>query len=1103
MEAPDYCYPFLYFIIQVTLIGASNSCAPGLKTAGVTVPRGDINIEYGNPIEIFCMLNTPTKYNSSNLRFYHDKFEVSKELLNIVNETTLRLYVEKPPISTYYYYCKLMTTSNELEGVCFNIVNVGTKPQEVQNFSCISYNWDSLNCSWVPVYNPIKTKYKINFVIKAKHRMLHHCPDDSDKNRNFCFWNEKTDPIYRKPYEEYSFKLTGTNGIDTLVKQYTINHYGVVLPRKPENLSLVNATSSSLTISWVIPVTLRTFPPGIKNKVMYQSKWDSSNYWKEVDTSFVSNRSEKRVLNITGLKYAHTVYDIRVLLKSGKAKDEEKWWSEPATITLRTKPTVPGNPPKTDVGSFESKVQETYRNIYIYWQQIPACEENGEHFEYKILRIEELVGSEWIERNVTPAAITKTYALFKMMSFNRYNFTIASSNKEGISRETANVVVPSKHQSPAEPVFLKKIAYEHGVYELSWNAPPHSYNITSYTIFWCDNKNDRPYQCNGYLNWTRVSSNITEKNITLPANKIFQFAISANSYNFSSSGMHWADCTVLPDQERGKLKNIWINGIGATYMELSWKLECLQVREITGFDVSYCPISDPQDLSCKEPLQNLFYKGDQTTSHARIEPLRPYTTYKVYLAVVSNKGIGLKSDPLLNTTLEAAPSGPPENVRVIEVTNTSITVSWNPPLFLNGVLKDYVIYWNNDSSRVKDKSPVVTKKIINLSSFEEYRIKVSACTVHCSTLSDTLIVKTKIGKPGQVLAPTVNSYNLTELNITWSPLEDRRGGNVDYYDIKIEIMDEGGTIISKRFYNKSESTYDTGTFEILTPGCSFSDTARPAQFFYVFVRAVNIGTNGDILLGPWSQPTKGVCFLNKKSLSVKTIIFLVVVGVLILIFMCTIIGYLIKCVWRRYKAMQNIRVKLPPQLELDIYKDKVNDIPITAHVCSSQHKPNSNDTNEMPPPDQQLLLEKKYKEELVESSTEDCEDVNADRESSGCGSGHESVSSSITAGTHITDSGTEADEIPPSPDVFSDSPRRLSDLRQRNVSGSGSGGDGYSRLAQVPSGYVTLPPVSRGVYVKHDWTPNPPSKTYDIAGSLTSPNTNPARPHSNEASWTS
>ena len=33
------------------------------------------------------------------------------------------------------------------------------------------------------------------------------------------------------------------------------------------------------------------------------------------------------------------MYDIRVLLKSDRASDDEKWWSEPATITLRTKAT--------------------------------------------------------------------------------------------------------------------------------------------------------------------------------------------------------------------------------------------------------------------------------------------------------------------------------------------------------------------------------------------------------------------------------------------------------------------------------------------------------------------------------------------------------------------------------------------------------------------------------------------------------------------------------------------------------------------------------------------------------------------------------------------
>ena len=93
----------------------------------VTVPKGDIIIEYGSPLEIFCMLNPTIPFNSSSLRFFHDEYEVSQEFLNIINETTLRLYVEKPPISNSLYSCKLMTTSNNYKGVCLNYVFVGSK----------------------------------------------------------------------------------------------------------------------------------------------------------------------------------------------------------------------------------------------------------------------------------------------------------------------------------------------------------------------------------------------------------------------------------------------------------------------------------------------------------------------------------------------------------------------------------------------------------------------------------------------------------------------------------------------------------------------------------------------------------------------------------------------------------------------------------------------------------------------------------------------------------------------------------------------------------------------------------------------------------------
>lgn len=85
---------------------------------------------------------------------------------------------------------------------------------------------------------------------------------------------------------------------------------------------------------------------------------------------------------------------------------------------------------------------------------------------------------------------------------------------------------------------------------------------------------------------------------------------------------------------------------------------------------------------------------------------------------------------------------------------------------------------------------------------------------------------------------------------------------------------------------------------------------------------------------------------------------------------------------------------------------------------------------------------------------------------------------------------------PASPDVFSQSPRRLSDLRQRNITGTSSGGgggsgEGYSRLAAAPTGYVTLPQGAR-TYVSHThlWPHNgsvqPCHKGYVIAPPLSS-----------------
>ena len=48
---------------------------------------------------------------------------------------------------------------------------------------------------------------------------------------------------------------------------------------------------------------------------------------------------------------------------------------------------------------------------------------------------------------------------------------------------------------PKEPNAFTKIAFNDGLYELSWKPPAGVENIKNYTIFWCENDRDRPWQC--------------------------------------------------------------------------------------------------------------------------------------------------------------------------------------------------------------------------------------------------------------------------------------------------------------------------------------------------------------------------------------------------------------------------------------------------------------------------------------------------------------------------------------------------------------------------------------------------------------------------------
>ena len=85
-------------------------------------------------------------------------------------------------------------------------------------------------CSWDPVPNYITTQFTLVFKLpgRAGGRKLFPCPDKDDKiilPPNTCMWDTTTNPIYRQPYEIYTFIMTVTNVLGNDSFTYKIHHY--------------------------------------------------------------------------------------------------------------------------------------------------------------------------------------------------------------------------------------------------------------------------------------------------------------------------------------------------------------------------------------------------------------------------------------------------------------------------------------------------------------------------------------------------------------------------------------------------------------------------------------------------------------------------------------------------------------------------------------------------------------------------------------------------------------------------------------------------------------------------------------------------------------
>lgn len=488
------------------------------------------------------------------------------------------------------------------------------------------------------------------------------------------------------------------------------------------------------------------------------------------------------------------------------------------------------------------------------------------------------------------------------------------------------------------------------------------------------------------------------------------------------------------------MKNLWIDHIGSTFMEVNWKLDCSdRIGNPTGFKIFYCPIISPIEPVCKEKEKEQTVMGAMDYGQGNVTGLRPYTTYMLTVSVITkHKGSSLQSDRLYNTTLEAVPDTPPLNVDVRNVTNSTMVVVWSPPLAMNGVLRYYLIEYRNVSEgRIYEKkidpprgnsTGIVYQALIDdLMSYTDYDVEVRACTVDCSHPSESVRKRTAVSQPGIMVAPVVRFLNMSLLNVTWTT-PTFKGGKLDMYELSIKERTSSG--------NSSRHVNTTDRWS-LVPNCN--EDVESAKIYYFSVRAINVDGNRRYP-GKWSAEAEHYCPSSSRFIYWVLSSLAVTGAIFILVF------FFAKKLYEHCQMMSDVEVKLPSGLDCGV--------PQELDQWPSNPKMQNDDMHRRDTlsADEELLLDRKND---VNDSV-----MGISGDSSGCSSGQESVISSVSGTNLSTDSGTEQPKI-------NDNVSPEKTLRCRKP---GSDTSWNSEISwQNKQGYVTMPSLDKSGLASQGW----------------------------------
>ncbi|GIY71793.1 cytokine receptor [Caerostris extrusa] len=431
----------------------------------------------------------------------------------IIDEYSIEYAVESASVNdSGFYQCLVPKPGYQRpQLVCATTVTVGYPPGNVTDFSCISYDYTELNCSWTIPDNPVRTSYKLFDYLQGIEVFSRECLKGypSKDFQTSCVYELNTKPPYLQGPKILNFIVYGNNSLGLSKQRFRINHYEIIKPGLP---TFVHFTD-------VIFVTTENG----NSHVLIDNLVPNTNYAFEIRCR----------LNVKGDKFL---------------------WGDPKNITEITHSDVPYLAPVIESSAFDYQIISANRTISLYWKPVPSQFENGDNFHYIIKYHEYFVPTRTARQTSKKPGPSYFVGNKTSHSFSHldpgtaYLFKIIAVNDVGkSSNESATIVVDKRKKKKVMlhgPKDITVISYGRGNYDISWKTPDVRYS--NFILYWCETHPSAPeVKCGRrHLQWIPIVNKTFHKLLLSNQDSIYQFAV-ATIHDQQTSGMYWAACTAV------------------------------------------------------------------------------------------------------------------------------------------------------------------------------------------------------------------------------------------------------------------------------------------------------------------------------------------------------------------------------------------------------------------------------------------------------------------------------------------------------------------------------------------------------------------------------